>query len=86
MAHGSSATAIAEAVRAIMMAKNVDHLYGHSNTKNFDRLKEQLAKACATVCATTWRGQHVGLPLALSKFSLARTTNGAQAATPPPHG
>ena len=39
MDHGSSAAAIAEAVCAITMAKNVDHLHGHPNTKNVDHLK-----------------------------------------------
>ena len=44
MDHGSSAAAIAEAVCAIMMAKIVDHLQGHPNTKNVNHLEEQLGK------------------------------------------
>ena len=39
MAHGSSAAAIAEAVYAIMVAKNMDHLHGQPNTKNVDHLE-----------------------------------------------
>ena len=62
MAHGSSAAAIAETVRAIMRARNVDHLHGHPNTENVNHLEEQLAKSCAAVRTTAWRGQHVCLP------------------------
>jgi hypothetical protein len=76
MAHGSSASAIAEAVRAIMMAKIVDHLHGHPNTEKVDHLEDQLAKACAAVRTTAWKGQHGCLPLALSDAALNRATKG----------
>ena len=76
MDHGSSAAAIAEAVCAIMMAKIVDHLQGHPNTKNVNHLEEQLVKSCVAVYTTTWRGQHGCLPIALSDSTLARATNG----------
>ena len=52
MAYRSSAAAIAEGVRAIVMAKNVDHLHSHLNTEHVDHLKEQLAKFCAAVHTT----------------------------------
>ena len=52
MVHGSSAAAIAKAVRAIMMAKHVDHLHGHPNTKIFDQMEQQLTKSCAAVRTT----------------------------------
>ena len=54
----------------------MDRLYSHPNTENFDYLKEQLAKACAAVHTTAWRGQHGCLPLALIASALDRATNG----------
>ena len=77
MSHGSSAAAISKAVRAIMMAKIVNPLHVHPNTKNVDHLEDQLAKACSAVHTTSWKGQNGCLPLALSDFTLIRATNGA---------
>ena len=75
MSHGSSTAAIAEAVRSIMMAENMEHLHGHPNTKNINHIEEQLAKACGAVRTTSWKVQHVCLPIALSDSALARATN-----------
>ena len=83
MSHGSSAAAISKAVRAIMMAKIVNPLHVHPNTKNVDHLEDQLAKACATVHTTAWKGQHGCLPLALSDSALTCTTNGAITSSDP---
>ena len=75
MDHGSSNAAIAEAVCAIIMAKNADHLHSHPNTEIFDYLKKKLAKACAAIRTTAWRVQHGCLPLSLSNSALACATN-----------
>ena len=44
MAHGASAEATNECVRAIMMAKSLKTLPGHPNTENVDHLEEQIGK------------------------------------------
>ena len=54
--------------------RNHHHVY--PKTENVDRLEEQLAKSCAAVRTTAWRGQHICLPLALSYSVLDRATNG----------
>ena len=75
MAHGSSTAAIVKAVRSIMMEIYIDHLHCHPNTKNVNHIEEKLAKACGAVHTTSWKVQHVCLPLALSDSALARATN-----------
>ena len=44
MAYGASAAAINEAMRAIIIAKTLDTLTGHSRTENVEHLEEQMAK------------------------------------------
>ena len=84
MAHRYSAATIAEAVCAIMMEKIVYNLHSRPNTKTFDHLKDQLAKSCAAVRTTAWKGQHGCLQLALIEFSLASATNSAITSSDPP--
>ena len=75
MSHGPSDAAIAEAVRAVIVTKIVDHLRGQPNTENVDRLESQIAKSCATIRTTAWGGRHVCLPLALPNNALSRATD-----------
>ena len=76
MTHRASATAINEAVHAIMMAKPLDTLTGHPNTENVDRLEEKMAKKCASVRTTAWGGFHGCLSLELSDPALSTSTKG----------
>ena len=74
MAHGYSAVATNEAVRAIMMADPLKTLTGHPNTENVDHIEEQMEQICASVRTTAWGVRHGCLTLALSNTALSTAT------------